>query len=296
MAVTIDLTRYAVDVADTVRWAPSHHNAQPWALRVRPDAVEVHLDRDRAVPLADPAGRQAHLGVGAAVFAVRLHLARLGVGGHVTLLPDPGDPLLAATVDAGPPRPPTDLECALFAEIARRHTVREAFAGEPVPRDVRIDLAGHARAEGARLRWVEQEGERRGLAGLVAQAERMQRADPAFRAELRRWVGPDATARAEGIAHRSLGPSGSAGHAAEFAPRDFGGARPPQVAVRRPEDRPVITVLHTAGDDRVGWLRGGQGLMRILLAASRRGIYASYLNQPLEHVNRGRPPCAPATS
>jgi hypothetical protein len=44
----------------------------------------------------------------------------------------------------------------------------------------------------------------------------------------------------------------------------------------------VVTVLHTPGDRRDDWLRGGEALMRLLLAAAADGYAASYLNQPLE--------------
>ena len=78
--------------------------------------------------------------------------------------------------------------------------------------------------------------------------------------------------------------TGAAGHAAEFPLRDFAGG----IETDRPrhagpvEEHPVVAVLQTAGDRPEDWLRGGQALMRVLLAAAADGYAASYLNQPLE--------------
>jgi hypothetical protein len=44
----------------------------------------------------------------------------------------------------------------------------------------------------------------------------------------------------------------------------------------------VVAVLATADDSADAWLRGGQAMMRVLLAAAADGYAASYLNQPIE--------------
>jgi hypothetical protein len=82
----------------------------------------------------------------------------------------------------------------------------------------------------------------------------------------------------------AFGVTAAAGHAAEFPLRDFaGGTRtiPPR-PVGPLEQHPVVTVLHTPADRPDDWLRAGQALMRLLLAAAAEGYAASYLNQPLE--------------
>jgi hypothetical protein len=45
---------------------------------------------------------------------------------------------------------------------------------------------------------------------------------------------------------------------------------------------PWLTVLTTALDEPVAWLKAGQALQRALLVARRHGLQASYLNQPVE--------------
>src|SRR4051794_18604688 len=59
----VDLRQHADQIAQAGARAPSHHNAQPWAFRVLPGAVEIHADRSRRLSVADPEDRQLFLGV-----------------------------------------------------------------------------------------------------------------------------------------------------------------------------------------------------------------------------------------
>ena len=47
-------------------------------------------------------------------------------------------------------------------------------------------------------------------------------------------------------------------------------------------ERPLIAVLGTRDDDVEAWLAAGQGLGRLLLAATAHGVTASPMTQPLE--------------
>jgi hypothetical protein len=277
-----DLVRHAEEIVRAAARAPSHHNAQPWAFRVTPGAVEVWADRSRRMPVADPADRQLLFGVGAAVYGVRLALAQLSARVRARLLPDRREPDLAAVVEVVGVGGPTEAEARLYAELDRRQTVRGPFTDDPLPVPLQVTLAEVAEAEGAGLRWVVAPGERRGLAALAVTAEREQQADPAFRAELARWVGTHEGGNA-GIPAATLGPTAGAGHAAEFPLRDFTAGHPDMAGWdERPEAHPTVVALTTPGDGPADWLRAGQALHRLLLVSNAAGVAASYLNQPLE--------------
>ncbi|HVQ95920.1 MAG TPA: hypothetical protein VMU51_33155 [Mycobacteriales bacterium] len=279
----VDLVERAEEIVRTATQAPSYDNAQPWAFRILPAGVEVYADRSRRMPVADPTDRQLLLGVGAAVYGVRLAVAGLGLRPVVTLLPDPARPDLAALVAGAGPYVPDAGEVRQSAEVGRRRTVRGAFTDESLPVPLQVTLGDLAAAEGAWLRWVEGVGERRGLAALVAAAEHEQQADTAFRAELAHWVGGHVQQRRTGIPPAALGLTAGAGHAAEFPMRDFSGGGPGgPVAAPRPEAHPAVVAVVTAADRPVDWLRAGQALHGLLLVASAAGFAASYLNQPLE--------------
>lgn len=280
----VDLRPYADVVADVGRRAPSLHNAQPWAFRVRMEVVDVLLDRTRLLPVADPDTRQAHLGLGAAVFLLRLKLSTMDYAVRVEPWPDPGEPDLVARLAIVGRHSATDRERRLLAAVLARRTVRTPFTRHDVPVPLRVAWREDVEAEGAGLRWVEGPGERAGVAALVAAGERLQQRDAAYLAELDHWTAPEATAEGAGVPPSAFGVTGAVGHSAEFPMRDFAGGRETDRArhVGPVEAHPVVAVLETAGDQPEDWLQGGQALMRLLLAAAADGYAASYLNQPLE--------------
>jgi nitroreductase len=280
---TVDLRPHAERLVGVARMAPSLHNAQPWAFRVGPSHVDVLLDRSRLLPVADPNGRQAHLGLGAAAFLLRLALSSVDCAAVVHPWP-PGEPDLVARVAVRGRRSPTPAEQRLLTAVSARRTARTPFRPGDVPVRLRVAWRESAEWEGAGLRWVEGPGERIGVAALVAAGERLQQRDPAYLAELDRWTSPVRAAEGAGVPPSAFGVTAAAGHAAEFPLRDFaGGLRTDRARHAGPvEEHPVVVVLETAGDRPEDWLLGGQALMHVLLAAAAEGYAASYLNQPLE--------------
>lgn len=281
----IDLGPHAAEIVGTARWAPSLHNVQPWAFRVEADTVDVLVDRSRNLRVADPGGRQALLGVGAAAGLVELTLSTLDFRTELELWPAADEPDLAARVSAVGTRSAPAADLRLRAAVAARRTVRTPFRDEDVPVPLRVVWREMAETAGAGLRWVEGPGERIGLAALVTAGERLQQRDPRYLAELDRWTSPEATAAGTGVPPWSWGVTAAAGHAAEFPLRDFGGgyddsARPRHVGPVEPH--PVVAVLETPQDRPTDWVAGGRALIRVLLAAASHGYAASYLNQPLE--------------
>src|SRR6266516_1724711 len=238
--------------------APSIHNTQPWRFRTIGDVIEVHGDPDRMLWVADPRGRALHLSCGAALFNLRIAIRMLAARPLVWPLPDPdGEPTLLASVQLADGRPATPWEREMFDAITLRHTSRAPFSGRPIPLSVRIRLEQEAGAEFASLR------------KLAANYD--------HRVELGRWIG---TTGDDGV------PAGALGSRPDHAPapvRDLGYAAP---AVGRPqasfEPRPQLAVLSTARDEPADWLRAGQALQRVLLAATINGIATSFLYQPVE--------------
>ncbi len=259
--------------------APSMHNTQPWRFRYTAarQAIDLYADSARMLPVADPDGRALHLGCGAALFNLRL--AAIAVAGRqpvVRLLPDPGQPLLLATVRlAGPGQAQPD-ELELYAAVTARSTNRRPFSSQPVPPGVLAELAEAARREGAVLHVPDRQEATR-LLELAQEAERALLADPAYREELARWAGG---ARAQdGLPDEVLAPHDPRGKAPV---RDFTPSRTGVTGYDWFEDEPQLAVLSTHFNGRADWLRAGQALQRVLLMGTVRGLAASPLTQPLE--------------
>jgi nitroreductase len=256
--------------------APSMHNTQPWRFRVSQDAIELRADPERRLPVADPAGRAMYIACGAALLNLRLAAAVAGREPVVTPLPDPGQPLLLATVRLAGPHQAGPAERGLHAAIALRHTNRGPFRGHPVPQGVLAELADAARVEGGILHVLDHDETARVLY-LVRDAERAWLADPAYRAELDRWAGGPRDR--EGIPDSALGPRSPD----RTAPvREFTPGRPSPAGYAWFEEDPQLAVLSTRSGGTAGWLLAGQALQRVLLTATMRGIAVSPLTQPLE--------------
>lgn len=280
-----------VEVAALLRAAaaaPSSHNSQPWGLRWREGAVEVHADPERFLPVADPDRRELRLACGAALANVRVAVRAQGRRAHTTLLPVPGDPWFLGRVRPGSPSPPTAWEAALAVAVSRRRTDRHPFAPQPVPRGTRDQLAQAAQRERCWLVYLDAPTERVRLHELALAAHREQQADPRFVEEWHRWVGR-ADRTDDGIPARlargAPRPDGS------WRLRDVAGAvddEDEDRAAPRGEDEPTIAVITTFTDSPLAHLQAGQAMQLVLLAATARGLSASFVAPPVEVPARRR--------
>lgn len=123
----LDLRRWAVAHAIL---APNSHNRQPWLVDLRePDAIVLHVDRERLLPMTDPWYRQIMVSQGTFLEALVLALAERGQQARVELFPQgpfapravDGRPVARITwtaAEAGSGKDP------LFAFLLRRHTAK----------------------------------------------------------------------------------------------------------------------------------------------------------------------------
>jgi nitroreductase len=270
--------------------APSIHNTQPWRFVASPERLDVYLDPDRSLPVLDPSARQQVISCGSAVEFALVALAAAGRTADVHVLPDAGDPDRLATIRVTGDRTATAEDRALAEAIDRRHTVRDPFQPRAVP-DALVDrLQAEARAFDTWVKPITRSEEEVATVFLISRAEEMEQGDPAYVAELQRWLRTDPAA-VDGVPVEAV-PSGDP-HArpSNWLIRDFvvgdrdqhpflaGGdpeAPPPDV------ERPTVVLMGTEDDDRRAWLQAGRALGRVLLHATAGGLAASPLTQALD--------------
>ena len=264
------------DLVAAATLAPSMHNTQPWRFRIGPasQTIDLYADPARMLRFGDPDGRALHIACGAALFNLRLAAAVAGRQPVVRLLPDPGQPLLLATVRLAGRRRPQPDELELHEAVFARHTNRSPYSSQPVPPGVLAELARAARLEGAIVHFPDHQEAIR-LLGLARDAERGLLADPGYRGELARWAG--GARDREGLPDQVVAPHDPRGTAPV---RDFTPAGPASYAWF--EDEPQLAVLATPFSGRADWLRAGQALERAWLTATARGLAVCPLTHPLE--------------
>ncbi|HZX04649.1 Acg family FMN-binding oxidoreductase [Kribbella sp.] len=259
--------------------APSMHNTQPWRFEVEGHVIDVYLDGSRALPAEDPTGRAMRIAAGAAAFNLRCAAETLGYGAWFGLAPYPSEePDLLARIVIEPTAARNDELADLARQIPYRHTDREPSGAVPIAENVRVALMQAAYAEGAGLTWLGAD-DLRIVLNLIVDTDLREIHDWHRRAERSRWVGGERSA--DGVPSSALGPRSTSYPAAV---RDMGTRPIDRLRTERSfEEHPDLAVLSTDFDTPADQVAAGSALERVLLTATRAGVSASFLNQPLEY-------------
>ena len=171
--------------------APSIHNTQPWRFTASAERVELHFDRERALPVLDPSGRQQVISCGIAVEFAVVALAARGLAAEVDLLPDGDASDHLATVRVTGAHDTSDDDRSLAEAIDRRHTVRAPFLPQAVPGDLVDALQREAARFDTWCKPITRSEEEVATVFLISRAEEMEQGDPAYVAELQSWMRTD---------------------------------------------------------------------------------------------------------
>lgn len=257
--------------------APSVHNTQPWRWSVSEHEVHLFADRARRLPVIDPDGREMLISCGAALHHARIAFRALGWSPVVQRMPSPGNPDHLATIELHR-LTRVDPRLATLVEAARRrHTDRRPYLPVPVPPQLLDRLAYTANAEQVRVTLLTEQSRRREMIDALMHADAVQRQDPMYQAEVAEWVRhrPDAT---QGIPVSTVPQARNGGF--DMAGRRFspGTLEMPASA----SDGATLYVLSTGVDNRLSWLRTGEALSALLLAAAKAKLASCTLSQVSE--------------
>jgi nitroreductase len=259
---------------------PSLLNTQPWRWRITGDTAELRLDRSRQAVALDPDARLLTLSCGVALHHARIALAADGVEVDVRYLPDDADPDLLASVKCRGFTVHTTPEAQrLRRAMAIRRSDRRPFADRAVPTDALDRLRAAAETQGGHL-FFPRPRDLVTLTVAAGHAAAAELADPAYRAELAEWV------------HRSgdsdgVPPGTTVPMAARPVPvRDFTATGAQRTTLHDPlvlADRFArYAVVFTDGDQPRDWIRAGETVSAVLLAATAEGLATSVMSDLVE--------------
>jgi nitroreductase len=269
--VPVETLHRIVEIASR---APSVHNTQPWRWRGGSHTLELYADRSRQLRETDPDGRNLTLSCGVALHHAQVAAGALGWQTRVARHPDPDRPDLLAFLDLTPGTLPATAEETLTA-LDQRCTDRRRFTAWPVPEERQAHLARLANHWGARAVALTDESERFIAERLVRRAQQLQWADPSARAEQVAWQHRGAD---DGVTAGALpGQDGVTG----VHPNRFEGAWEDR-ATPDLEASDGLLVFFDTYDDSPAWLRAGEGLGAMWLAATTAGLALVPLSQVIE--------------
>jgi hypothetical protein len=278
---TITRPKVLRHAAQQASLAPSIHNTQPWRFVIDGNALEIWSDRSRQLAVLDPTERQLLISCGCALMNARIAMAARGYEPIVERLPDDDRADLVARLTLPETRsewlPLGDLD----EQVVRRQTNRRHFEDEPVNPAVVYQLVEAAQQEGAVLSHVQDREHRQVLARLSQHADDLENANPAYRAELRRWTTDDLR-RKDGVPAMTVPHVTGESHD-EIPIRDFDthgiGWLPTRTGSSIDQ---CLLILGTAEDNRLAWLKAGEALQHLWLRATKTGYVASLFTQVVE--------------
>ncbi len=290
----VDDLRWPDDGPARARWtflirhaalAPSSHNAQPWRFRLDDDVLEMLADRTRAQPVSDPYDRELVISCGAALGTMDIAARAHGVSLEIATVPDARDRDLLARVHFGAALSRAEAQSArrLYAAIPLRHTNRHPFDPTPLPGPQLAALQTQAAQWGIEARFLVDDGDKRRIAELVAEGDRMLGARPDFRRELATWLRANDRKARDGVPGYAQGLGVFASTVGPFVARNFDwgplkAASDEQLALAAA----ALVVLIAPADTPRLWLATGRALAHLLLEATALGLASSFLNQTVE--------------
>ena len=267
-----ELVRYAT-------LAANGHNTQPWKFALKENAIEIHPDYARSLPVVDPDHRELWISLGSALENLLVAARASGYAPEVTY-PEKSEFI---QVRLAPDAPQGG---ALFDAIPLRQNTRSEYDGQPVRTADLDQLQALPLEPGVALRFISQPAEMETTLDYVSQGNLNQYADMAFIDELIAWLRFNKK-EAMAIAGRPVFASARATRKSRtgWAGCLLAGTKPQQQAdadAKKLRSSPGAVLVASEADDKSTWVRTGQVYERLALKMTALNIKSAFLNQPIE--------------
>lgn len=258
--------------------AANGHNTQPWKFAIKDNAIEIHPDYSRRLPVVDPHDRELWISLGCSLENLLVAAHASGYTTEVSY-PDKAD-FIHVQLAADTPQ-----DSPLFDAIPLRQNTRSAYDGRLIKNQDLDQLQALQLEPGVGLQFATNPTAMETILEYINLGNLAQYADSAFVDELIAWLRfnkKEALSSLDGLYSICSGNP--------QVPRLIGqmfvaGTKPQQQAdadAAKFRTSPVAVVVASESDDKVSWVRTGQVYERLALKMTLLNIKSAFLNQPIE--------------
>ncbi|NNM83957.1 hypothetical protein HKL94_01955 [Candidatus Parcubacteria bacterium] len=255
--------------------APSSHNSQPWAFRLRNDFIAIVLESSRRLPASDKNDRQAYISLGCAIANIEIIAAYHGHAVDLVFTDSGAELRFSESKDKN-----SLPELAQY--LTKRATNRSAYIKEPLPTKLRNEAQALV-VEGTKLQFVEDAVQIAALAALAVDSSISAMEDIDFREELSRHVLPNTSSHKIGMPGFGLGFPLPISFILPHLIRRTNVAK-----LSRKQDMalfqktPTIGIIETKTDMKVDWMNVGRTYERLALLATSMGYATAPWGAPIQ--------------
>ena len=265
------------DLVRQATLAASSHNTQPWRFTLAERSVTILPDFTRRTPVVDPDDHHLFVSLGCAT--ENLIHAALASGLHADVRAH-DDGIDVALDDTTPVRSP------LFEAIPVRQCSRSIYDGRSLnAAELRV-LEAVAQGDGVHAIVMTDAPQIETVLDYVTRGNTTQIGDPAFVAELKRWIRfSEAEARrtGDGLFSRTTGnPAVPRWLGAPLLGALLTPTSENDKCAKQLRSSAGVVVFVSDANDRRHWIEVGRCYERLALQATALGIRTAFLNQPVE--------------
>lgn len=271
------------EIVDLVRWstlAASGHNTQPWRFGVGERVIRLYPDESRRTPVVDPDDHHLFVSLGCAAETLAIAARATGRPGDVIVAPGDDSALAYAFSPGAPVADP------LFDAIPRRQSTRALYDGRAIPAADLKALEQAAAEPGVRLILLTDRAKINEARDLVVAGNDAQMADPAFMAELLRWIRfnpASAISSGDGLLAAASGNPSLPSALGRLAFASLVTAKSERERYARQMASSAALAIFVGDEaDPAHWMKVGRACQRFALQATALGLKLSFVNQPVE--------------
>lgn len=258
--------------------AANGHNTQAWKFAIKENAIEIHPDYSRRLPVVDPNDRELWISLGCSLENLLVAARASGYTAEVKY-PDRAD-FIHVQLTADSPQ-----DSPLFGAIPLRQNTRSAYNGRLIKNEDLDQLQSLQLEPGVALHFATNPTAMETFLEYVNLGNLSQYANPDFVDELIEWVrfnNKEALSSLDGLYSICSGNP----QVPRFIGKMFVASTQPQqqadADAKKFRTSPTAVIIASESDDKVSWVRTGQVYERLALKMTSLNIKSALLNQPIE--------------